>query len=81
MQGRGGVLGLFSLCRPTNTRRSPNVGTMLDQRRRRWSNIVPTLGERLLFAALDVSAGPVFFPVSSDDFRQNKQKVLNYRAQ
>ena len=35
---------------PANTRRSPNVGTMLDQRRRRWSNIVPTLGECFRFA-------------------------------
>ena len=33
---------------PANTRRSPNVVTMLGQRRRRWPNIVPTLGERLL---------------------------------
>ena len=33
-----------------NTRRSPNVGTMLVQRRRRWANIVPTLAERLVFA-------------------------------
>ena len=28
----------------------PNVGLMLDQRPRRWSNINPTLGERLVFA-------------------------------
>ena len=27
-----------------------NVGTMLCQRRRRWPNNVPALGERLLFA-------------------------------
>ena len=33
-----------------NTRRSPNVGTMLGQRRRRLANIVPTLSERLVFA-------------------------------
>ena len=37
---------------PANTRRSANVGTMLGQRRRRWSNIVPTLAERLVFAGL-----------------------------
>ena len=33
-----------------NTKRSPNVGIMLVQRRRRWTNIVLTLGERLGFA-------------------------------
>ena len=30
-----------------NTRRSPNAGLMLGQRRRRWPNIKPALGERL----------------------------------
>ena len=35
---------------PANTSRSPNVGLMLDQRRRRWTNIKPTLGERLVLA-------------------------------
>ena len=29
---------------PANTRRSPNVETILAQRRRRLANIVPTLG-------------------------------------
>ena len=33
-----------------STRHSHNVGTMLAQRRRRWPNIVPTLGERLVSA-------------------------------
>ena len=35
---------------PANTRRSPNAGTMLAHRLRRWANIVPTLGERPVFA-------------------------------
>ena len=35
---------------PANTTHSPNAGTMLCQRRRRWPNNVPALGERLLFA-------------------------------
>ena len=35
---------------PASTSPAPNVGTMLGQRLRRWSNIVPTLGERLVFA-------------------------------
>ena len=35
---------------PANTIHSPNACTMLCQRRRRWPNNVPALGERLLFA-------------------------------
>ena len=35
---------------PTNTRRWPKVGLLLGQRRRRWANIPPTLGQRLMFA-------------------------------
>ena len=35
---------------PANTTHSPNAGTMLCQRCRRWPNNVPALGERLLFA-------------------------------
>ena len=35
---------------PTNTRRWPNVGLMLVQRRRRWANMKPTLGRRHVFA-------------------------------
>ena len=35
---------------PANTTHSPNAGTMLCQRRRRWPNNVPALGERLLIA-------------------------------
>ena len=31
-----------------NTRRSLNAGLLLVQRRRRWPNIKPTLGERLV---------------------------------
>ena len=37
---------------PAKTKRSAYVGTMLDQRRRRWANIVPTLGERFVFAGI-----------------------------
>ena len=35
---------------PGNTTHSPNAGTILCQRLRRWPNNVPALGERLLFA-------------------------------
>ena len=35
---------------PANTRRWPNAGLILCQRRRRWANIKPALGQRLLFA-------------------------------
>ena len=37
---------------PANKRRSSNVGTMLNQRRRRWVNVVLTLGERLVLAGM-----------------------------
>ena len=45
-----GITCVLGLPCPANTSRSPNVGTMLGQRRRRWLNIVPTLGGRLVFA-------------------------------
>ena len=32
-----------------NTKRVPNAGFMLGQRRRRWPNIKPALGQRLVF--------------------------------
>ena len=35
---------------PANTTHSPNAGTMLCHRLRRWPNNVPALGDRLLFA-------------------------------
>ena len=35
---------------PANTRRLPDVGTTLGQRRKRCADIVPTLGECLMFA-------------------------------
>ena len=37
---------------PANTRHSPNAGLMLAQRLRRWSNINPALGDRLVIAGL-----------------------------
>ena len=35
---------------PTNTKRRPNAGLRLAQRRRRWANFRPTLGQRPVFA-------------------------------
>ena len=35
---------------PANTMHQPNVGPMLGQRRRRWTNIGPTLGRCIVFA-------------------------------
>ena len=37
---------------PTNKSHWPNVWTMLGQRRRRWTNIVHTLGQWLVFAGM-----------------------------
>ena len=45
-------------------RHSPNVDTMLGQRRRRWPDIVPALGERLVFAGVrqcDYAMKPYFY--------------------
>ena len=44
-----------------NTRRSPDAGTMLGQRRRRWPNIVPILGERFVFAGQSLA---FIFPIN-----------------
>ena len=38
-----------------NTRRLANVGLQLNQRRRRWPNSKPTLGERHLLAEIILS--------------------------
>ena len=35
-----------------NTRRRPNAGLMLAQRRRRWANISPALAQRIEFTGL-----------------------------
>ena len=37
---------------PANTRRSPDVGTMLGQRRRRWPLVVTALGDLFVFARM-----------------------------
>ena len=40
-----------------NTKRSADAGLMLAHRLRRWSNIGPTLGERLVFYGNVISLG------------------------
>ena len=55
-----------------NTRRPPNVGSMLGQRRRRWTNIEPTLGERLVFAGGHVPK----FMQNAVSMLSTKHKVL-----
>ena len=37
---------------PANTKRSPNAGLMLAHYLRRWTNISPALGQRLVFTGL-----------------------------
>ena len=37
---------------PETTRRAPTVGLILGQRRRPWANIMPTVGECLMFAGV-----------------------------
>ena len=43
---RSGLRAIY----PPNTRCSANAGSMLGQRRRRWTNIEPAFAEYLLFA-------------------------------
>ena len=48
-------VGLCCACKckkgpiPTSTTDFPNAGLMLAQRRRRWANISPALGQRVVF--------------------------------
>ena len=58
---------------PANTRRLPNVGTMLDQRRRRWANVVLTLGECFVFVGYLVYYYTSIFNVSSILGQRRKQ--------
>ena len=43
---------LWSPTFTANTRCLPSAGLMLAQRRRRWANIDPALGEHLVFAGI-----------------------------
>ena len=68
---------------PANSRRSPKVGLMLGQRRRRWTNIEPTLGERLVFAG--ISPDNPFRPTSiyfilPDCFQINNSQPLVFQS-
>ena len=47
--------------KPENEIRWPTVGIMMDQSLRRWSNIRPSVGERVLFAGK--LKAPELFPV------------------
>ena len=46
------ILALYNTHIPANTRPCPIVGSMLGQRRRRWSNFEPTMGQWLVFAVM-----------------------------
>ena len=43
------IQGVIRIASSENTRRLPNAGLKLGQRRRRWPNFKPALGERLVF--------------------------------
>ena len=45
-----GVIPIYEVSTPANTRRRNSVVSMLGQRRRRWPNIEATLVQRLVFA-------------------------------
>ena len=46
---------------PANMIHLPNIGPMLGQRRRRWTNIGPVLGECLVFAGLELKPNNIEF--------------------
>ena len=50
--GEYNLLELYrtSTQQPTNTRRDPNAGLLLGQRRRRWNTIHPALAKHIVFA-------------------------------
>ena len=46
---------------PANTICWPNAGLMLAQRRRRWDNFKPALGQQIVFAGLAAAASDLEF--------------------
>ena len=52
---RRALLMLYASNNPANTTRCPNAGLMLPHRLRRWGNISPALGQRVVFAGLSGS--------------------------
>ena len=61
----------------SSTSGSTSVGTLLGQRRKQWANIVPKLGERLVFRIDNILTQCWFNPFSAGtDFRrQNMTSV------
>ena len=53
-QGNKMLLPCLLLNIPANTRRSPNVESLLSQRCRRWANINSTSGEYLMFSRFNI---------------------------
>ena len=56
-QSKGGLvenIHLYAISVPANTKHLYNICTMLDQRRRRWANVVQMLCKCFVFAGLAV---------------------------
>ena len=70
--GRGAGAVAKAACFPVNTRHWSNVGWMLGQRRRRWSNINPTLVQCLVFTGLERRRSWVLTPLWPSSFKATK---------
>ena len=64
---------------PANKKRSVNVGTMLGQRRRRWTSIVPTLAERFIMATGGHATKPAGTDCHRGRMRATKQRFAESR--
>ena len=62
---------------PANTRRSPDVGTTLGQRRRRWPNVVPTLGKCFVFAGTVLKRSQFYSATCPSDNQSPSSTVAN----
>ena len=63
---------IFITLTPANMRRWPNVGLLLVQRRRRWANSKPTLGQRLIFAGTAPCIQPAITKKNNWSHLENK---------
>ena len=64
---------MYNTLQPENTRCWSNVWLMLVQRRRRWTNIKPTLGQRLLFSGYLLVWGSLLWGASVTERRARPQ--------
>ena len=67
----------FSTHIPANTTRQPIAGLMLAQRRRRWANINPALGRRVVFFEIQVMSFKSTTPLRRQSNITNNPTIYN----